>query len=99
MGRRIRDLYRVYSSALGDPSDAITQSAILAASQLATAAEDARHALIVGESPRGGCTDEVVRLENLAARRLRSLGLGKPATARRQKPRAALAAMAQEAAE
>jgi hypothetical protein len=41
--RRIRDLYRAYSSALGDPSDAITQSAIFAASHLAAAAEDARH--------------------------------------------------------
>ena len=41
-GRRVRDLFRAYSAAMGSPSDPGTQAAILAAAELMVAAERAR---------------------------------------------------------
>jgi hypothetical protein len=71
-GRRLRDLYRSYLASLGNPVDTGTgtQAAILTASELVVAAEAARTTLLAGE----GDVDQVVRLENLAARALRRLG-------------------------
>lgn len=71
-GRRIADLFRGYMAALGDPSDAITQANVLTAAELKVAAEDARRRLLNGE---GVEVDGLVRLENLAHRAERKLGL------------------------
>jgi hypothetical protein len=71
-GRRIADLFRGYMAALGNPSDAITQANILTAAELKVAAEDARKRLLNGE---GADVDGLVRLENLAHRAERKLGV------------------------
>jgi hypothetical protein len=76
-GRRIRDLYRAWHAAMGQPSDAGAQAAILAAAELVVAAESARAALLSGT----GDVDQVVRLENLSGRAVRKLGIKAPATA------------------
>jgi hypothetical protein len=70
-GRRIRDLFRAYSNAMGTPSDPGTQAAILAAAELAVAAECARAKVLTD----GGDVEQLIRLENLAARATRRLGL------------------------
>jgi hypothetical protein len=70
-GRRIRDLYRDYSNALGKPAESAIQAAVLAAAELMVAAEAARAALLAG----AGDIEQVVRLENLAARAVRRLGI------------------------
>jgi hypothetical protein len=85
-GRRLRDLFRSYLSALGNPSDPATQAAVLAAAELMVAAETARSALLAG----AGDVDQVVRLENLSARAVRKLGI-KPGGAK-EVPGAALKA-------
>jgi len=74
-GRRIRDLFRSYVTQLGNPEDAATQAGVLAAAELIVAAEVARADLLAGR----GDLNAVVRIENLSARALRRLGLGKPA--------------------
>jgi hypothetical protein len=76
-GRRVRDLYRSYLAALGNPTDAATQAAVIAAAELVLAAETARARLLAGD----GDIDQVVRLENLSGRAVRRLGIktGKPA--------------------
>jgi hypothetical protein len=66
-GRRIRDLFRAYSNAMGTPSDPGTQAAILAAAELVVAAECARAKVLAD----GGDVEQPVRLENLAARATR----------------------------
>jgi hypothetical protein len=70
-GRRIRDLFRAYSNSMGTPSDPGTQAAILAAAELVVAAECAR-AKVLGD---GGDVEQLIRLENLAARATRRLGV------------------------
>ncbi len=70
-GRRLRDLYAAYMVALGHPAGPTTHAAVLAACELLVAAENARAALLAGD----GDVDQVVRLENLAARAVRRLGL------------------------
>jgi hypothetical protein len=70
-GRRLRDLYAAYMVALGHPAGPTTHAAVLAACELLVAAENARAALLAGR----GDVDQVVRLENLAARAVRRLGL------------------------
>jgi hypothetical protein len=70
-GRRIRDLFRAYSSAMGSPSDPATQAAILAAAELVVAAERARAKVL----DDGGDVEQLIRLENLAARATRRLGV------------------------
>jgi hypothetical protein len=91
-GRRIRDLFRGWHLALGHPSDATVQAAILAASELTVAAETARAALLAGT----GDVEQVVRLENLAARSVRRLGIKADATAGAAPP--SLAEWAQQTA-
>jgi hypothetical protein len=71
-GRRIADLFRSYMAALGNPSDAVTQANVLAATELKVAAEDARKRLL---DETGGDANALVRLENLAHRAERKLGL------------------------
>ena len=70
-GRRIRDLFRAYSAAMGSPSDPATQAAILAAAELMVAAERARAEFLAD----GGDIEQLIRLENLAARATRRLGV------------------------
>jgi hypothetical protein len=70
-GRRLRDLYAAYMVALGHPAGPTTHAAVLAACELLVAAENARAALLAGN----GDVDQVVRLENLAARAVRRLGI------------------------
>jgi hypothetical protein len=90
-GRRIRDLYRAWQAAMGRPADATVQATILAAAELMVAAESARAALLAGT----GDVDQVVRLENLAGRAVRKLGIKAPAPATSPP---SLAAWAQQAA-
>lgn len=70
-GRRVADLFRGYWHHMGRPTDAIVQANALAAAELKVAAEDARAALLAGT----GDGDLVVRLENLAHRAERKLGI------------------------
>jgi hypothetical protein len=70
-GKRIRDLYRSYWDAIGRPSNPAIQAAVLAASELMVAAEGARAEFLAGR----GDIEQIVRLENLAARAVRRLGI------------------------
>jgi len=70
-GRRVADLYRAYVTALGNPSETIVLANALAAAELTVAAEAARSKLLAG----AGNADAVVRIENLAARALKRLGI------------------------
>jgi hypothetical protein len=56
---------------MGTPSDPGTQAAILAAAELVVAAECARAKVLAD----GGDVEQLVRLENLAARATRRLGV------------------------
>lgn len=71
-GRRVRDLYRAYLEAMGNPADAVAQADALAAAELKVAAEEARGRLLSGETAD---VDQVVRIENLAHRASRKLGI------------------------
>ena len=81
-GRRLRDLYVGYIVALGHPTDVVTQANCLKAAELALAAENARAQLLAGK----GDANAVVRLENLADRAIRRLGLPAPGTSARVAP-------------
>ena len=78
-GRRVADLYRSFLRAMGGPTDAVAQANVLAAAELTVATETARVQLLAGKAD----VDQLVRLENLAARAVRRLGIklgsGKPA--------------------
>lgn len=69
--RRIRDLFLGYMAALGNPQSAIVQAKAAKAAELMVAAENLRARLINGD----GDANQLVRLENLADRAVRSLGL------------------------
>jgi hypothetical protein len=75
-GRRVADLYRSYLRAMGGPSDTVAQANVLAAAELMVAAEMARVDLLAGKAD----VDQLVKLENLAARAIRRLGI-KPGAA------------------
>jgi len=70
IGRRVRDLYRAYLAGMSNPDDA-TRAAVLAAAELVVAAESARAKLLAGE----GDIEQIVRLENLANRAVKRLGI------------------------
>ena len=70
-GRRVADLYRSYLRAMGDPADTAAQADVLAAAELTVAAEMARVDLLAGKAD----VDQLVKLENLAARAIRRLGI------------------------
>ncbi len=70
-GRRVNDLLRSFMRAVDDPGDTITQANALRAAELTVAAECARGRLLAGD----GDSDAIVRLENMAARAVRALGL------------------------
>jgi hypothetical protein len=71
-GRRIRQRWRAYLAALGNPTDPLVRAAAADAAELKIAAEDGRAALRAGK----GDADQVVRMENAADRAERRLGLG-----------------------
>jgi hypothetical protein len=70
-GRRTRDLYRSYFDAIGRPGNPAMQASVLAAAELMVAAERARAEFLAGR----GDVEQIVRLENLAARSVRRLGI------------------------
>lgn len=70
-GRRVNDLLRSYLRAMSNRSNCFAQADALRAAELMVAAEEARAKLLAGD----GDADAVVRLENLAARAVRKLGL------------------------
>jgi hypothetical protein len=75
-GRRVRDLYRAFLQHMTNPADTIAQANALNAAELTVAAENARTKLLAGQ----GDIEQIVRLENLANRAVRRLGI-KPGTA------------------
>jgi hypothetical protein len=70
-GRRVADLLRAFLRAMGDPTDAVLQSNALRAAELTVATETARAKLLAGD----GDIDAVVRIEGMAARSVRALGI------------------------
>jgi hypothetical protein len=71
-GRRLCDLFEGYVAALGNPTDPLVLANVLAASELKTVAEVMRSKLLAGESIDPA---HVVKVENLANRAERKLGL------------------------
>jgi hypothetical protein len=69
-GRRVRDLYQALLNATGRIDD-IACAQALAAAELVAAAENARTKLLAGQ----GDIEQIVRLENLANRAVRRLGI------------------------
>jgi hypothetical protein len=76
---------------MGNPTSTIAQSAAISAAELVVAAEDARSKLLAGN----GDPDQVVRLENLAHRAVRKLGIDRQQNA---KPKKSLAEYVRERA-
>jgi hypothetical protein len=76
-GRRVRDLYRAFMAHLGNPGDTIVQANVLNAAELTAAAENERAKLLAGD----GDVEQIIRLENLASRAVRRLGV-QPSAAR-----------------
>jgi hypothetical protein len=70
-GRRVADLLRSFMRAMGDPGDTIAQANALRAAELTVAAETARAKLLAGD----GDIDAVVRIEGMAARSVKALGI------------------------
>jgi hypothetical protein len=70
-GRRVRDLFLSFMSALGNPVNANVQAKCLTAARLVVTAEIAGARII----DVGGNLNELVRLENAADRAVRRLGL------------------------
>jgi hypothetical protein len=70
-GRRVRDLYQAFMEDMGNPTGALAQANCLTAAELKTAAEVARAAFLAGT----GDAEQLIRLENLAARAKRKLGI------------------------
>jgi hypothetical protein len=79
-GRRVADLFRSFLRAMADRG-CIAQADALRAAELTVAAEDARARLLAG----AGDADELVRIENLAARAVRKLGLDQQRAAKPKK--------------
>lgn len=66
----MRDLFTAYLIAMGHADD-VSRAQALAAAELMVAAENARTKLLAGQ----GDIEQIVRLENLANRAVRRLGL------------------------
>jgi hypothetical protein len=66
----LRDLYRAYLQHVANPDD-VCRAQVLAAAELVCAAENERSKLLAGQ----GDVEQVVRLENLANRAVRRLGI------------------------
>jgi hypothetical protein len=80
-GRRLNDLIRGFLHEMGNPTSTVAQSAAISAAELVVAAEDARAKLLAGN----GDPDQVVRLENLAHRAVRKLGIERRQNAKPKK--------------
>jgi hypothetical protein len=80
-GRRVRDLYRGLMKRLNQPADVTVQAAVLALSELLTAAENARADLLNGKV---SSSNELVRLENLVRRAEIRVGLAPGALSAQQ---------------
>jgi hypothetical protein len=75
-GRRLRDLFKSYMAALGNPGDPVTSAAVLAAAELMVASEQARSKLLAFNGHAAlERIDQVIRLENAAHRSVRRLGI------------------------
>ena len=72
--RRVKDLFLSYLGRLGHPVDAATQAAVFAAADLAVTAEKTRAKVLAGGDDRSAL-NELVRVQNMADRALRRLGL------------------------
>lgn len=82
-GRRVRDLYRGLMQRLENPTDITIQAAVLALSELLTAAENARANLLEGKV---SSSNELVRLENLVRRAEIRVGLAPGTSSTQQDP-------------
>jgi hypothetical protein len=71
-GRRIADLFEAYLKALGQPTDPVLIANILAAAELKASAEILRAKLLAGAAVD---LDQVIKVEGLASRSERKLGL------------------------
>jgi hypothetical protein len=76
-GRRVRDLYSSYLSALSNPVDPATQALALSAAEAVVVCEVARRDLLGNMTAAGA--ELLVRLENTANRSLKRIGLAKAA--------------------
>jgi hypothetical protein len=74
-GRRVVDLTTDYLARLGNPTSITLQASVLAAVQLLVLSEQARTAALAASPPTVDQLDQIVRLESIAARSLRRLGL------------------------
>jgi hypothetical protein len=70
-GRRLADMIRGFLAEMGNPRSPVEQADAIRAAELTVASENARAKLLAGN----GDANEVVRLENLAGRAVRKLGL------------------------
>jgi hypothetical protein len=70
-GRRLADMIRGFLAEMGNPRSPVDQADAIRAAELTVASENARAKLLKGD----GDANEVVRLENLAGRAVRKLGL------------------------
>jgi hypothetical protein len=71
-GRRVVDLFKSFMTDMNNPTSATAQANALEAAELVAACETARAALLAGT---GGNTEQLVRLQNLAHRAVRRLGI------------------------
>lgn len=80
IGRRIADLFRSYVRAMSERG-CIAEADALRAAELVAGAEQARSQLLAGK----GDADQVVRLENLAARAVKKLWIERQASIKPKK--------------
>ena len=73
IGRRVADLVRGYLDALGNPQDVGRQAAVIAAAELLVLAEETRAAAL--RDPLAADLDNIVRVQSVADRALRRLGI------------------------
>ena len=72
-GRRVADLVRAYLRALGNPANIERQAAVIAAAELTALAEEAR-ATALRDASRADL-DQVLRVQGVADRAVRRLGI------------------------
>jgi hypothetical protein len=72
-GRRLTDLVRGYLNGLGNPTDVALQAQVIAAAELQVLAEETRSAAL--QSPATADLDNLVRVQSVADRAVRRLGL------------------------
>lgn len=70
-GKRTRDLFHAFMAETGKPDSDVFRAAALAAAELTVAAESMRSKVLAG----AGDVEQLVRIENLASRAVRRLGI------------------------